>query len=310
MDIKQLRYFAAIAETGSFSAAAQKVNIAQSALSLHIQTIEKRYGVTLFVRGPRGVQLTGTGQVLLDHARVILRQFSLAEQELNLEASAPSGSVTLGVASGASRVLLGPLIQDMKINQPKISMRFIEAMTGHLDAWLEETKIQLAVGYKSIDDARTDWDLTQENFFLIAPRGVEFTEAEIPLARLGAFPLILPTDDHSQSRIVAAQSAELGVTLDIKHEVDSLDVILKMVKQGDGFSILTPSAFLRELQGGEIQAIEIVDPPVQRVVCIKFAKHAEEDPLVQAVARQVVQSARRLVSSTDWPQTLSALQQV
>ena len=72
MDVRQLRYFVAIAEEGSLSAAAQRLNVAQPALSQHVIALEGRLEVKLLERSPRGVTLTQPGEVLLAHARSIL----------------------------------------------------------------------------------------------------------------------------------------------------------------------------------------------------------------------------------------------
>ena len=71
MDIKQLRYFIAIAEEGSLSAAAQRVNVAQPSLSQHVLSLERELDVKLLERSSRGVSLTQSGEVLLSHAREI-----------------------------------------------------------------------------------------------------------------------------------------------------------------------------------------------------------------------------------------------
>ncbi|MBC7286228.1 LysR family transcriptional regulator, partial [Hoeflea sp.] len=72
MDLRQLRYFQAIAETGSISAASQRLNVAQPALSLHLRNMEEHLGTRLVLRGPRGVQLTEAGEMLRARARRLL----------------------------------------------------------------------------------------------------------------------------------------------------------------------------------------------------------------------------------------------
>ena len=93
MDIRQLRYFLAIVEEGSLSRAAQALHVAQPALSIHIRNMEADLGTALLFRSPRGVVPTEAGQVLLRHARTVLAQIALAEEENRGGDRAPEGEV-------------------------------------------------------------------------------------------------------------------------------------------------------------------------------------------------------------------------
>ena len=94
MELRHLRYFVAVAEEGSFSVAAEKrLHTAQPSLSRQIHDLELELGVQLFVRGPRGIELTPSGRVFLDHARVALLQVEAA-------AEAATGARTLTDGTG------------------------------------------------------------------------------------------------------------------------------------------------------------------------------------------------------------------
>ena len=82
MDIRQLRYFVAIAEQGSFSRAAALLHIAQPALSLHVRNMEFDLGTPLLFRSPKGVVPTEAGEILLRNARIIIDQLAIAEEEI------------------------------------------------------------------------------------------------------------------------------------------------------------------------------------------------------------------------------------
>lgn len=82
MDLRQLRYFIAIVEQGSFSKAAEVLNVAQPALSLHVRNMEVELGSSLLFRSPQGVVATEAGEILLRNARIIIDQFSIARHEI------------------------------------------------------------------------------------------------------------------------------------------------------------------------------------------------------------------------------------
>ena len=99
MDIRQLRAFTAIAETGTFTAAAERVHVTQAAISMQIRQLERETGVRLFVRAPRRVLLTEAGEKLLERARVILREHDAALNELAALTGADKGRLRIGSAS-------------------------------------------------------------------------------------------------------------------------------------------------------------------------------------------------------------------
>lgn len=101
MDVRQLRYFVAVAEELSFSRAAERLNVSQPPLSVQIRTIEEELGAALFTRTKRSVVLTHAGQVLLGQARGVLRQLDYASEMTRRAGRGEAGRLTLGFTSSA-----------------------------------------------------------------------------------------------------------------------------------------------------------------------------------------------------------------
>ncbi len=99
MEIRQLRAFVAIADTGTFTAAAQQVHVTQAAISMQIRQLETELGAKLFVRAPRRVVLTEAGEQLLQRARHILRDHDAAVDEVAELAGTQRGRLRIGSAS-------------------------------------------------------------------------------------------------------------------------------------------------------------------------------------------------------------------
>ena len=101
MELRHLRYFVAVAEEGSFSVAAEKrLHTAQPSLSRQIHDLELELGVQLFVRGPRGIELTPSGRVFLDHARVALLQVEAAAEAARRAAQPAKSAFSIGFLTG------------------------------------------------------------------------------------------------------------------------------------------------------------------------------------------------------------------
>src|SRR5260370_18599560 len=102
MDLRQLRYFVAVAERGGFGAAASALNVAQSALSRHVKELEHELGGALLERGARGVSVTESGMVLLARGRWLLRPIDDIKSQVRPENREPTGTVRIGAPSRLS----------------------------------------------------------------------------------------------------------------------------------------------------------------------------------------------------------------
>lgn len=145
MDIRQLRYFIAIAEEGSLSAAAQRLGVAQPALSQHVIALEGRLDVRLLERSSRGVTLTEPGAVLLAHARGVLAAVEATVEAVRQAGAEPQGEVAFGLPSSIASVLSVPLAETVRLELPKVRLRVIDAMSGFIQGWLEDQSIDLGM---------------------------------------------------------------------------------------------------------------------------------------------------------------------
>ncbi|ESW65081.1 nitrogen assimilation control protein, partial [Mesorhizobium sp. LSJC280B00] len=202
VDIRQLRYFVGVVEAGSFTKAAATLNVAQSALSLHVRQLEEGFGTQLLVRDRTGVSVTVSGDKLLGRARNILKEIQITEAELTNSVAAPSGEVTIGIPSGAARVLSGPLLESVRSELPRISLKMIEGMTGPLEEWMAAGRFNLAVLYRTAESVGRMTVLAREELCLVVPRGKPPFEDSIPLADLHAFPLAVPMRNNNVRRSV------------------------------------------------------------------------------------------------------------
>lgn len=154
MDIRQLRYFAAIVEKGSFSRAAEFLRVAQPALSLHVRNMEADLGTSLLIRTPRGVEPTEAGAILLRHAHTILDQLAVARDEVRGHGNDPAGEVRLGLPGTIGEILAVPLITAVHRRYPRIRLRIAEAMSGFVLDWMREGRIDLGVLYNPAAEHR------------------------------------------------------------------------------------------------------------------------------------------------------------
>lgn len=307
MDIRQLRYFVAIVEHGSFSRAATVLNVAQPALSLHVRNMEEALGTPLLHRNPRGVTVTEAGAILLRHARGILDQLALGEEEIRGRLNDPSGTVKLGLPGTISHILAVPLITAARARWPKIRLRIAEAMSGFVLEWMRDGRIDLAVLYDAVEDhgIRTERLLEEDLLFFGPAQGT--AEAGLPapgepltFATLARMPLILPGEGHGLRDLLTRTAREEGVTLDTVMDVDSYNNIKELVAEGLGFSVLPEHAIAREVVAGRLQLWPVRDPPLHRSVYLARPGDRPVTSAAQAICELTAATLIDLARSDRW----------
>lgn len=307
MDLRQLRYFVAIVEQGSFSRAASVLNVAQPALSLHVRNMEAHLGTQLLCRGPRGVVPTEAGEILLRHARIILNQLAIAEEQVRGGIAEPAGPVRLGLPGTIAEIVSVPLFVAAQQRFPKVQLRLAEAMSGFVTEWLIDGRIDLALIYRppeGLGIAATE--ILREELVFFGPLDriatLDLPPPGKPLCfdLLSRIPLVVPGQAHGLRVLLDDLARARRVRLKVAVEVDSYSNIRELVKAGFGCSILPRHVIAGEIAAGTMQAWSIESPAVRRGV---FLARRDVRPMTRAVAAiggLVPEVLRDLVASGAW----------
>lgn len=286
LDLRQLRYFVAIVESGSFSKAAAVLNVAQPALSLHVRNMETDLGTQLLFRSPHGVLPTEAGEILLRNARIIIDQFAFAAEEIRGHEVEPSGEVRLGLPGTISQILSVPLIIAAKKRYPRIKLTIAEAMSGFITDWIREAKIDLAVLYIPAQNRALSSDsVLSEDLCLLGPieplPGIKLpADGPVAYKQVAELPLILPSVHHGLRELLEGVAGKAGVELNTIIDVDSYGNIKELVEEGMGYSVLPYNAISREVQDGRLKGWPIRKPELHRDV---YLVHAADRPMPNTV---------------------------
>ncbi len=270
MNLRTLRYFVAIADAGSFTAAALAVSIAQPALTRQMHDLEAELGVTLFQRGPRGVRLTPDGATLYESAGRMLAEAARVRLLLGGDGADREATVVLGVTPTLTRVLLPGVFERCHRHLAGVRLRVREAFTPQLMEGLERGLIDMAVVTNPAPHRALAFQpLRIEPFALIAPAARNLP-ASVSLAELGRVPLLM-TGLHRG--IVERALAPLRATLRVEAEIDSVDAIRELVLQGRWATVMPVSVFkhseaaqvtLSRISGTQINRLLVVATRMER----------------------------------------------
>jgi LysR family transcriptional regulator, nitrogen assimilation regulatory protein len=301
MDLRQLKYFVQIAETGNFSRAAEILRIAQPSLSQQIKSLEQELGVSLFVRHARGVTATEQGQQLYEHARRILQEIDDAKGILRSQTSDPTGRVSLGLPTSACRGLSLPLFQVMAERLPNVTLHIVEAMTGYLDELIQAGRLDVALLYDHKAFEHVAWtEMITEDLMLFVP-------AKSPIARRRSvsfrkvfdFPVVLPGRPNVLRTVIEQLAARHEITLSVR-DCDSLPAIAKLVCDGQFMAVMPHFAFVDEMARGEMVAIPIVDPIPSWTLSVVVSQRTIHSRASEATARVMAELIGEMVKQGTW----------
>lgn len=302
MELRQLRTFRSVAELGSLSKAADRLRIAQPALSRQIKLLEHELRTKLFVRNGRGMALTDAGKVLLARIGGLVRQLEQVRDDVASLSGAPSGQVVLGVVPTVSAVLASRLAQAVLRAQPGISLRIVESYGGHLLDWLHRGELDVAMIYGRGPDLhlRTE-TLARDELMVVGARGSGLARRKgVSIDWLARQPLILPSPSHGLRALIDAAAAKRKLALNVLLEADSFRVHVDVVESGRGYTVLPPSAIFRELQQGRLEATPIASPRLTRELVLAFPTGRAASLATEAVTALIRTEVAAVAKEGHW----------
>jgi LysR family transcriptional regulator, regulatory protein for tcuABC len=305
LDLRQLRYFTHIVESGSLSKASRQLFIAQPALSQQLSKLEDEVGRPLLTRSSRGVAPTENGLALYHHARFMLRQLDQAMSIARQEAGAVHGMVSVGLPATTVSALGLPLVRRVRERYPSILLNVVEGMSGHLGQMMRLGQLDLAVLFSTdvAPDVSVDL-LLEEELFVMLPKHSALVAARrgsVTIAEAAALPLILPTGEHGLRRRIAAEFDQRNLSPHIVAEIDSLSLLMNCVYEGIGATIKPMAAiFLEGKRGRQWRALSISDARMIRRNYLYSLSPKRLSTAAAIVASELRDTAKELVESGAW----------
>lgn len=209
VDLRQLRALVAVADEGSFGAAADVLGFSQAAISQQIGGLERAVGVSLFDRpgGPRPVSLTPAGRLLLRHAEAILERLAIAQRDLADLASGTAGRLTIGTYQSVSVQLLPEIVSEMRAQAPDLDIHLVEQDDNEsLIAALLAGELDITFLTGPCEDSRLEIvELGFDPFVAVLPRGSDLARTHrgraIPTRTLNGLPMVGQHQCDCQSAI-------------------------------------------------------------------------------------------------------------
>lgn len=301
MNLRSLRYFAAVVQAGSFTEASRRLNIAQPAVSRQIQNLEGEFGVSLLIRSRRRVEPTGAGRYLLERAMPLLLELDRAKSVISAQSKAHVGDLVIGLTTGEGLTFASTLLQKWREMFPAAKLTILEGLAPLIFSGMRAGTIHVGIAPEPLAfDGIWTRRLFKEALVLIAP-----TETAAGLPSLGEtgrltmpdlmrLPLIAPSEPNPLRRQIAMISARHGVPAHISAEIDSMSIIKDLVSRGLGYALTTHAHIARELEHGVLRVVPLASPELERHVSLFGLREGAE----QAADARTADFLERLVLDT------------
>lgn len=262
MDYKQLGYFAKVAELGSYTRAAEELDVSQPLLSRQIRLLEVELRCNLLIRNGRGVTLTESGRLLLQHCHRILAQFRELKEDLHPERGKITGQIAIGIPPTLSKLFAVELIKQFRGAFPDAGLIVQEGFTLGLQEQLALGRLQIALLHNP--ELRPDIEyhaLLSLPLMLITAGNAPLLheKTHITAADFARLPLIMPSSHNTFRQQLDHEMRKRHLNANIILEVDSKEVILDLVAQGVGVSVQLPTV-LALRHGNDLAALPIAEP--------------------------------------------------
>ena len=271
MELHQLRYFCAVAETASFSRAAEQSHVSQPSLSQQIMKLEDELGARLFDRLGRSVRLTATGQTFLPRARAVLRELEAARGDVAEQKDSVGGSVTIGVIPTVAPYYLPARLTWFSRKFPQVRLTVVEEITPILLDQVRASKVDLAILALPIRGHEFEtFPLLTERLFAALPPGHKLAKRRaLSLKDLRSQPFLLLRDGHCFRDTAVAACDRARLHPQIIFESGQFTSLLSMVGAGMGVSIvpamaMEKSAHCRYVRIADAQAARTIGAVVLR----------------------------------------------
>ncbi|AJQ93452.1 transcriptional regulator [Gynuella sunshinyii YC6258] len=270
MELKPLRYFYEVARLGSFTRAAERLNLAQPAISMAIRKLEEELQLTLFHRRERTISLTDEGRRLYAQAGKILQAVSDAELEMQELKGLERGEVRVGIPSMLGSFYFPPILMAFRHRYPGLMFSVHEGGAVQLQQMLEKGELDLAViESQQIPDMLEARAFLREEMRVVVAREHPFAcRSSVSLEEFFAEELAMFKPGYFHRKVLDRLAREVGCTPNIGFETNLVPLIRAIVKQGFGISTLLNMAVEDD---PELVTLSF-DQPILLDLCIAWRK--------------------------------------
>ncbi|EMS73907.1 LysR family transcriptional regulator [Ruminiclostridium cellobioparum] len=259
----------------SFSTAAKKLFISQSAVSQSIKQLETQLGVTLFFRKSRAIQLTSEGEMLFSYVSQAFNFLKTAESKLQELEDLKSGEIRIGVSDSICKYFVMPYIKNFGLLYPQIAIKVVNRTTPQLLEVLKNGMVDMVISTLPVNGEIYSAVpfITVDDIFVASEKYSGLKGREISLEELNTNPLVMLPPDSSTRKAIDAFFARHGLACSPEIELESLDLLVEFALIGTGIAYVLKNSAVEHIKSGQLFHIKTMEELPQREVGIVTMKN-------------------------------------
>jgi DNA-binding transcriptional LysR family regulator len=284
LDFGQVEAFAQVANTHSFSRAAEALQLTQPSITARIQTLERELGEELFERGSRGVRLTDAGSAFLPYVERLLQTLQEGRDAVGDVKNVQAGSLRLGSAPTISTYVLPRILNAFCRQYPGVDVVIRTGRSEQVMNMLLADEVQVGLVRSLTNSDVETIDLYEDEIVLAAPPGHPFSKyGRASVNEAAAQPIVLFDRGSSYYGLINNFFRQAGVIPNVAMELDSLEATKRMVEEGLGIALVPLVTIERELEAGTLVRVDLEEAePIKRPISLIHRRHRKRPRTVQA----------------------------
>jgi len=302
METKQLRTFLTIIDTESFTRAGRRLGLSQSAISQQIGALERHLGVKLLRRTGTGARPSPAGEILVHYARQVVRKVDEAQRVLADFDSNGAGVLRIGAGGAACHYLLPSILKELRGEYPKVDLQVVSGPTQTTVERLLEGELDL--GLLTLPVAHTRLrvlPLGRDELVAIVAPGHPWSERKRAQAEEFSEQSLLIYERRSQTfRLIERVLLEAGVFPQVSMEMDHLEAVIAMVREGLGVAIVPRWTTRDEIESGQLVALSIGKSGLTRTWGLGVVEQDHQPQAMKTFIRLCSERIPAILSDDGW----------
>lgn len=287
MHAAALRYLEEVARAGSIRQAAERLNVAASAVNRQILKLEDEFGVQLFERLPRGLRLTPAGDLVVRHVRTTLHDFERLRGEISELKGVKSGLVRIACLDSLLAHVLPDAITTFNRRHPAVTYMVESGVHGRVAHLVAEGDVDIGLTF-NLDhhpDLVLSADIAMPIMAMMAPGHPLACRPQVSVDDCAGYPMLLQLDTQP---IRSQIDTELQILHKLRRPLvacNNMALLKQLVLNGLGIAFYTPIGFLRELESGTVRSVPVASPSMSKLrVGLLLHRRRRPGPAAAAMA--------------------------
>lgn len=302
METKQLRTFLTIVDTESFTRAGRRLGLSQSAISQQIGALERQLGVKLLRRTGTGARPSPAGEILVHYARQVIRKVDEAQRVLADFESNGAGVLRIGAGGAACHYLLPSILKELRGEYPKVDLQVVSGPTQSTVERLLEGELDL--GLLTLPVVHTRLRVLplgrDELVAIVAPGHAWSARKRVQPEEFAEQPLLIYERRSQTFRLIERVLLEVGVFPQVSMEMDHLEAVTAMVRDGLGVAIVPLWTIRDEVSSGQLLALSIGKSGLTRTWGLGIVEQDHQPHAMKSFIRLCSERLPAILSGEEW----------